>query len=546
MSTKDSLIKGTLVLAIAAFIARFLGIFQRVPLQNMLGDNAMATYGIANSIYFLLLMIATAGIPVAISKLVSERIAVGKFAEAQRIYAAAIKFAIFAGLFMTTLLWFASDYYATNIAKDKDAVLAIRALAPALLFFPVIAIMRGYFQGRQQMMGNGISQIVEQIVRVIVSVGLASLLLFMGTTEQMAIAGATFGGVVGGVAALLVMLFYWRRLKKQDIKDQQPDISNEKNQEEIKAAKSLTYRKIYKMIFKISGPVILIAIAVPAINFIDSSTVISLLEGKLGYSSAEEMLGILQNRAQALAGLPIIFSIAISQSILPIISSAYAKKDQLVLNRQTSLALRMSILFSLPVILVLCIAAEPINVLLFKNTLGTSVIVYLTASTIFQVLMMTSGTILMGLGQFKRPMIHVSLGVILKVAGNFLLAPWLGIGGIILSTAISFSIVMILNLLYLKKTVSYTILGKKWIGTIVTSLLLIGVGYLITMFNQSMIQLSIERITYAVHSIILGPIIGILYLLFMIKFRVITENDIRHLPIRIQKVMQKVLRLINR
>ncbi|WP_160645677.1 putative polysaccharide biosynthesis protein [Chengkuizengella marina] len=543
MSKKDSLIKGTIVLAIAAFIARFLGLFQKVPLQNMLGDTGMATFNIANSIYFLLLMIATAGVPVAISKLVSERVAIGKFAEAHRIYVASIKFAIFAGLFMTALLWFASDYYATNIAEDKDAVLAIRALAPALLFFPVIAIMRGYFQGRQQMMGNGISQIVEQIVRVIVSVGLVSLFLFIGISKKVAIAGATFGGVVGGIAALIVLLFYWRKLKKQDSKDQQLHKTNDKK---LEASESLTYRKIYAMIFKISGPVILIAIIVPAINFIDSSTVISLLEGKLGYDGAKEMLGILQSRAQPLAGLPIIFSIAISQSILPIISSAYAKKDQLVLNRQTSLALRMSILFSMPIILVICIAAEPINGLLFKNTVGTSVIIYLTASTIFQVLMMTSGTILMGLGQFKRPMIHVSIGVLLKVAGNFLLAPWLGIDGIILSTAISFSIVMILNLSYLKQTVSYTVLGKKWIGTIVSSILLIGVGYLIILFNESIVQYSIDRITYLVHSLILGPIIGILYLLFMIKFRVITENDIRHLPGKAQKVMEKVLRIINR
>ncbi|MDP5272561.1 putative polysaccharide biosynthesis protein [Chengkuizengella axinellae] len=540
MAKKDSLIKGTLVLAIAAFTARFLGIFQRVPLQNMLGDNAMATYGIANSIYFLLLMIATAGIPVAISKLVSERMAMGKFAEAHRIYVAAVKFAIVAGLVMTTFLWLASDYYAIYIAEDKDAGLAIKALAPALLFFPVIAIMRGYFQGRQQMMGNGISQIIEQIVRVIVAVGLASLLLFIGFSEQLAIAGATFGGVVGGIAALLVMLFYWRRLKKQDLK------VHKDNNLQTNATASLSYKKIYQMIFKISGPVILISIAVPAINFIDSSTVISLLEGQLGYDSAKEMLGILQNRAQAVAGLPIIFSIAISQSILPIISSAYAKKDLQMLSGQTSLALRLSVLFSLPVILVLCIAAEPINGLLFKDTLGTEVIIYLTASTIFQVMMMTSGTILMGLGQFKRPMIHVSLGIILKVIGNYLLAPWLGIVGIILSTAISFSIVMFLNLMYLKKTVSYSVLGKRWIGTIITSLLLIGIGYLVILFNHSAIQLSIERLNYAVHSIILAPIIGILYLLFMIKFKVITESDIRHLPGPIQRVMQKVFRIIHR
>ena len=160
--SKDSLIKGTLILAVAALVARVLGVIQKVPLIYLIGDSGMATFGIAFNIYTILMTVATAGIPSALSKMVSERMELGKYAEADRVYKAAVVFALVAGAFMTVALMVFAPYYA-NMVGDESAVLAIRALAPALLLFPLIAIMRGYFQGRQRMMPNGISQIVEQL-----------------------------------------------------------------------------------------------------------------------------------------------------------------------------------------------------------------------------------------------------------------------------------------------------------------------------------------------------------------------------------------------
>ena len=129
-------------------------------------------------LYSILLVIATAGIPSALSKMVAEKNAIGRPHEAQRIYRAAIWFAVVAGVGMTVLLYVFAPIYAENISHGgPDATLATRAIAPAMLFFPLIAIMRGYFQGRQHMMPNGISQVVEQIFRLITSIALAYFLL---------------------------------------------------------------------------------------------------------------------------------------------------------------------------------------------------------------------------------------------------------------------------------------------------------------------------------------------------------------------------------
>src|SRR5690606_38684853 len=182
--------------------------------KHLLGDAGMASFGIAYNIYFLLLIVATAGIPSALSKLISERSETGRMAEARRIYRAAMNFAVMTGIILTALLIIGAPYYAEYIADDPESTLAIRALAPALLLFPMIAMMRGYFQGLQFMMAGGLSQIVEQILRVGTAVLLAYVLLEQGYSREVAVAGASFGGVMGSVGAFGIMLYYYWRFRK--------------------------------------------------------------------------------------------------------------------------------------------------------------------------------------------------------------------------------------------------------------------------------------------------------------------------------------------
>lgn len=525
--TKDTLIKGTLILTLAAFTARFLGLIQRVPLKHLLGDTGMASYGISYNLYHVVLIIATAGIPSALSKLISERMATGQHEEAQRIYTAAIWFAVSIGVLATAGVWFGAEFYAVHISRDAEAVLAIRALAPALLMFPLIAIMRGYFLGRQMMVPSGMSQIFEQFSRVITAVSLSYIILKLGYDKQWAVAGASFGGVTGGVAALGVMFFYWARLKKRDhqtiINQGQPS--------------SLSITQIYVTIFKFSIPVSLIAITVPLIYLIDSSTVIALLEGRLGYEQAKETLGILTGRAQSLAGIPPILAIAVSQSIIPIISAAYAKMDMGRVNEQASQAFRLSFIACLPFILFLSIAARPVNGFLFGDTLGTGIIVALVIGTAFHVMMMISGAVLLGLGQTKAPMRFIVVGIVVKLGGSYALAPLLGIYGIVLATALCFLTITVLNVLALKRTVTLNILQGRWMGLMITVsvITLIGVG--VEALLHHYVHVGLNWLTYGLHGFVLGLVIVSMYLLFLVKFRMITLEDIQRLPGPLHRVM---------
>ncbi|WP_010271251.1 putative polysaccharide biosynthesis protein [Paenibacillus senegalensis] len=539
--SKDSLIKGTLILAVAALVARVLGVVQKVPLIHLIGDSGMATFGIAFNIYTILMTVATAGIPSALSKMVSERMELGRYAEAERVYKAAVMFAIAAGAFMTILLILFAPLYASKVG-DESAVLAIRALAPALLLFPLIAIMRGYFQGRQRMMPNGISQIIEQVLRLITAIGLAYLLLQLDWGHDWAVAGASFGGVMGSVGAFAILYMFYKLLRAKDEEHgRTPTPSG------WEKARQLSYGVIYRDIFRLSVPIVLFSIAVPLIYFIDSSTVIPLLQDTIGADQAKDELGILTGRAQSLAGIPIILAIALSQSIVPIVSAAYARKDLTQVNRQASKALQISLLTGLPVILAIAAAGRSVNGLLFPDEKGTGVIVFLTLTALFQILMQTSGAILMGIGLMRPLIVNVVAGIVIKVAFSFILAPWLGIYGIVTATALCFITMMLLNLRVLRQRVRFRVLTlPRWIRLLFIAAVSFTAGFAVERGLHALIHDWPFKLGYFLTAGITGGLVTALFIALLIGLRVIKPEELDRLPGPLRKLLRKGAALLGR
>jgi stage V sporulation protein B len=537
--TKDSLIKGTIILALAAFVARFLGVVQKVPLKHLLDDAGMGTFAIANTLYLSMLTVATLGIPSVLAKLISEKAELGQEAEAGRIFQAAVFFAIGSGIVITALLYLGAPLYA-GIAGDPDSELAIKAIAPTLLLFPLVAMMRGYFQGMRMMMPGGLSQIVEQILRVVSAITLAYVLLQLGYGRGPAAAGAAFGSVMGGVGAILVMLYYWVKWKRTQAGLTGPAASSSPQASPPEGRMRL--RSIYALIFRMSVPISLIAMTIPLINNIDSMSIIPLLKNLPGFDSekAQEVLGIVNGRGLSLAGIPPILAIALSQSVLPVVSSAFARNDLSEVSRQSSVALRLAVLSGLPVILALFVAARPINGLLFADTKGTAMISVLIAITIFQILMMTSASILMGLGHIKPQIAYVVIGLAVKLLGSFLLAPFFGIYGIITATALCFMVINQLNLRALRKIVDYELLGRRWSGVIITTLSLTAVGLLLNYAADRWMQpFASQTANFGLQALVICAIVGALYPLLLFATRAVTAEDVQSFPPRIQKLLRR-------
>lgn len=535
--SKDSLIKGTLILALAAFTARFLGMIVRAPLYYLLDDEGMASYGVANNIYLVLLVVATAGIPSALSKLVAEKLAHNRQEEAQRIFRAAIYFALTAGIVMTVALYGLAPTYG-QLIDNPESTKAIQAIAPALLLFPLIAIMRGYFQGRQNMMAGGLSQIYEQFARVGTALLLAYLALHLGGTRIDAAAWASFGGVLGSVAAFAVMLYYWRKLKRST----DGQVPNEPHAYDEETPELKNYRDIYKHIFKLSLPIALFSMTVPLVYMIDSTILINLLKGQIGLEQAKAMLGQMVGKAHPLAGIPPILAIALSMSIIPIISSAYAKKNLEEVAASTAQVIRISLLSGLPVILMIIAAARPINGLLFPELTGTDLIIWLTGGSIFQIIMMTSGAVLMGMGLTHYPMLHAGAGIVVKIAFSFLLAQWLGVYGIMLATTLCFLLAMQLNVRSLRKRFVFHIFGNRWPGFGAAAAIALSVGIAVEFGIFTFVPGAASKLGYLASAGMVSLLTGWVYVVLLFRLGVIKQAEWHDYPAKVQKLFRLLTR----
>ena len=203
----NKILRGAAVLGAAGLLVKLLGAVFRIPLQALIGEEGMAYYGYAYPLYSLFLVIATAGIPVAISRLVSEKIAVKDYEGAHRVFKVSGWLLFFIGLISFIICYFGAGLISEYIIGDMGAKRPLEAIAPALIFVPVMSAFRGYFQGRQNMNPTAVSQFVEQVFRV--AVGLTLAYVFLNQSLDMAAAGATFGATAGSIAGLLVIVLIY-------------------------------------------------------------------------------------------------------------------------------------------------------------------------------------------------------------------------------------------------------------------------------------------------------------------------------------------------
>ncbi|MEK4196776.1 MULTISPECIES: putative polysaccharide biosynthesis protein [Paenibacillus] len=533
MSKKESFVKGTLILAAAALVARVLGLVQRVPLDHIFDGVGRASFGVSNNIYLMLLTVATAGIPSTLSKMVSERYALNRPEEARQVYHAALLFSVAAGVFMTVLLYIGAPFYATHIADVPESAMAIKAIAPALLLFPAIAMMRGYFQGRNNMMAGGISQIVEQFARVLTAILLAYILLHQGYSNTTIAAGASFGSVIGSIAAFGVMIYFAVKLRRED---KQLGLNYD-------TAQKLPILGIYKDIFTLSIPIVLSSLTIPVVNVIDTSLTVRLLIDQIGRDSATSALGILSNRAQSVAGIPPVLAIALGTSLIPIISAAYARRDEGHLKKQITLALRISILTGMPIVLALVAAAYSVNGLLFASLDGSGIVAMLTLGTIFQITMMTTNSILLGMGKSRISMYYVLAGIIVKLVASLLLSKVFGIYGIIGATALCFVVITLLNLRMLKSIVPFEIMGKRWGGFAIAVLVSGGIGYGLNEAGILLTDLMPARLAFLITCLVVGAAVVVIYLVLLIVLGVLTKQEISSYPRALQKLLNPLMKL---
>lgn len=504
---KKSLVKGTLILAVSGMIAKFLGFFFRIPLIYMIGEEGIGLYQLTYPLYTFLLAIAF-GIPTAISKMISERMAVNKTREAYRVFKVAlITMGIFGALSSLGIIVFSKNII--NIFQwNRDVYFSLIGIALAPFFTSLLSAYRGYFQGFQYMTPPAISQILEQITRVVVGVGLAYLLLNRGI--HVAAGGASFGAVAGAIIGLVFLIYFFSKNK----------LLYPQNQE------SASLYSIFKQIIRIAIPISIGHAIGSIMTLIDSMLVPGLLRSAgYNYQMATILYGQLTGKAFVLINVPLTLSVALSQCIVPAISESYALNNINKLKRNVAAAFKLAMILALPCCAGLYTLAKPILTLVFQGMYdGWQLMQILSIGAIFIIIAQTSTGILNGIGKTILPVIAMIFGCIIKIVISviFIPMPSINIAAAAYGTLFAYGIVAFIDVVMVVKFLRVNINIKEVvISPIICTIVMI---FSVVIIYVNMYNLTSKNSIGVITSIVIGAII---YFIMLLITKTLSVKDIR-------------------
>jgi O-antigen/teichoic acid export membrane protein len=519
------LIKGAAVLAAAAVISKLLGTMQKIPLQNLAGDGVFGIYNAVYPVYILILTLATAGFPIAVSTFVSEQMVRGRADEARRTLRIAASVLAGTGLIFFVLLFFGADWLAGLIGV-RQASPSIRSVSFALLLVPVMAALRGYFQGCRNMVPTAVSQVVEQLVRVGTMVGLLLYFQHADATAGRIASGATFGSVTGAAAGLLVMLLYWRR----ELRDRSAAAPAAAENDTPEPAMSVVRRFV-----RYALPVCLGTIVLPVLTLVDTFTIPRLLKhgGKLE-SEAISLFG-LYNHGQPLVQLITLIATSVSAAIVPAIAEARARGAHAAIDRSMELTVRLAWLIGLAASGGLAVAAVPLNQMFYLSAAGSDTMAILAFTALFATVNIVSGSILVGFGAVMAPARNLLIAAVLKAGLNIVLMPVWGINGAAVATVIAYMAACVLNLVELRRLTGYRPAPAQSFGKPLMAAVVMCAAVAAVIFGSAALfsGLPWRLPPRAVHSVtaLLGVFTGaVVYVLAVLRFGAVTRQDLESVP----------------
>lgn len=466
---KQSLVKASIVLGIAGMFARFLGVFFRVPLIYLIGDEGMGYYQMSYPLYMFFVAVAS-GVPVAMSKLISEKNAVGDTQGSFEVVKESTFLMMFFGAGTSLCLLLFAEPIINVLNWDHKALYSLIGISFAPFIISIMTIYRGFFQGFQNMTPSGISQILEQIGRVVVGVGLAVILLPMG--KEFAAGGAALGATAGGIMGVGYLLVKYKKVKSQ-----------------LGIKKVKTNTELINKILRIAIPISIGATVGTIMSLIDSVLVPrELLEAGFDKSQAAILYGQLTGKAAVLVNIPLTLSMALCTSLIPIIAENHVLKNKLEVNKKIDLSMKLSSVIGFPCAIGLFLLAGPILGIIFRNNAdGYEILRYLSISIPFVIVTQTTTSILQGTGHYVKPIINLLLGCIVKIILTVLLVkiPGINIYGAVISSISAYVVAAVLNIISMRSILKCRIyLVGSFIKPFVASLIMgvsVGATYLVTL-----------------------------------------------------------------
>lgn len=445
----DSFVKMAAILAAAGIIVRLIGFLYRLPLTNKIGDAGNGIYAAGYNIYNFFLIMSSAGLPVAISRMVAEKLALEQYGNAKRIFKvsmiAAGSLSLFFALAMA-LGTFVFHRYCIASGSTEDiwckSVWCLYTLSPTIFIVGIMAVYRGYFQGFQTTVPTSLSQVVEQIFNAVFSVLLAYM--WIGYGVEFGAAGGTAGTGIGAFAGLAVLMLFYHKTRASRSRL----FASDKNDYELESG-----REIAKNLLKIAVPVITGTAIFSMTNFVDMAMVDSRLAAAgFDNDTIMKLYGQLNGKYVTLTTMPVSISTAIATAVIPSIAASMTKGDKKPVQSKVDTALRVTMMISIPAACGLGVLGSPILKMLFpRYSEGGSLITVGAISIIFLALSQISTGVLQGIGRVKTPALSALCGALVKIPFNYVLIaiPGINIIGAVISTTVCYIVCSILNFISL-------------------------------------------------------------------------------------------------
>lgn len=520
--SNDKFLHGAMILTLAGLVVKIIGSVNRILLSRLLGGEGIGLYQMAYPVYLLLLAISSAGIPVAISIIISRYLAKGDLGNVRRVFRLSLSLMAALGLSLALLLVLAAGWLVdSGVIKDGRAYYSLVALAPAVFFGTVLASFRGLFQGYQLMTPPAVSQILEQFIRVVTMLVLAYVLLPYGL--EYAAAGAAFGAVPGSLMGMLVLFGFYRYYRKHWLRQAALATCSEQ----------ISSRSLIKELLLLALPVSCANVLVPVSGSIDVLLVPGyLIDSGFTVEQATTLFGYFAGMAQPLLLLATIPTLSLATSLVPAVAEASTLKRWDIIAAKGSTAMKLCCLITVPAAVGMWVLAEPISRMLYGTSKAGVAIMHAAPSLWLLGMHQVTTGLLQGMGHSSLPMLHMLAGIVAKViaVGKLTNAQW-NIAGVAWATNINFGLTALLNILALR----YYKINFRWynIIKIIFAAVLMGAA---AYWSYALLLPKLGFIIATLGSMALA---AVFYGALLVLLQVVNAAELQKLPLA-AKIIQKI------
>lgn len=510
---KQSFLKGALILAIANVVVKAIGALYKIPLTNLLGPDGIGIYNAGYTIYNMLFAIATAGLPIAISKMVSENIAENNYAEARQTFIVSRRLLFAVGVAGALILFFGAGFFAKRINMEASAM-SVAALAPCMFFVAIMSSYRGLFQGMSNMEPTAYSEVIEASCKLLLGLLLAYILMPNG--KPFAAAGAILGVSTGAFLAALFLMGYYLRVKGEL-----------KEKAEKSDAKCMNSSRTLKKLLSLAIPITIGSAVFSIASVIDLAMIANQLAG-LGFDehTRTTMYGYYSGHAVTLFNMPLTILSSLGISVIPALSSALRQKNKLSAKTTIETAVRITLLFALPCAVGLSVLSGPILSFLFSGDANAAgMLSVLSYGIIFVSIVTVSNSILQADGKVWVPVINMLIGGAVKVIVNFVLVGNIdiNINGAPYGTVFCYVTTATLNLIVIYKSFRPNYGWMFVIKAVMSAAIMGALAY----FTCSLVKPLAGNLIGMASGIAVG---AVSYLMFLIVLRTLKHDDVEAMP----------------